>query len=132
MFNRVTAVVLFVRDFEKCLTFYRDALGLEVAMHEPKFAAFKMHDQDFALNEISEAAKMVGLEVEDFEMQTGGAARVMLCTRVDNVDAVYEAYQTNGVEFTRPPVDQYWGVRAAYFKDPEGNIWEIGQWDKSE
>ncbi len=132
MFNRVSAVVLFVQDFEKCLTFYRDALGLTVAMQEPKFAAFKMHEQNFAINEIAEAAKMVNVEVGKFEPQTGRVDRVMLCTQVDDVDAVYEAYKANGVEFTRPPIDQPWGVRAAYFTDPEGNIWEIGQWDQPE
>ena len=49
MFNHVTALVLFVQDFEKMLAFYRDTLELPVAQLEEKFVAFKMHDQDFAL-----------------------------------------------------------------------------------
>lgn len=125
MFNQVTAVVLFVQDFDTCLTFYRDKLGLPVAQLEEKFAAFKMHDQDFAILDLADAAKMVNLDPSAFEPQTGRADRVMLCTHVENVDATYETYKANGVEFTLPPTDQYWGIRAAYFRDPEGNIWEI-------
>lgn len=128
MFNRITAVVLFVQDFETCLSFYRDTLGLEVVVYEPpSFAAFKMFDQDFAINQISQAAEMVKLPVEAFEPQTGKTDRVMLCTRVEDVDAVYETLQARGVRFTQGPTDQYWGLRTAFFLDPEGNIWEIAQ-----
>ncbi len=127
MFNRITAVVLFVQDFETSLAFYRDKVGLEVVVLEPKFAAFKMFDQDFAINEIAHAAEMVHLPVEAFEPQTGKTDRVMLCTRVDDVDATYEMLVSRGVEFTLPPTDQYWGLRTAFFLDSEGNIWEIAQ-----
>jgi catechol 2,3-dioxygenase-like lactoylglutathione lyase family enzyme len=44
MFNRISAVVLFVQDFETCLTYYRDVIGLPVVQLEPAFAAFKMHE----------------------------------------------------------------------------------------
>jgi lactoylglutathione lyase len=123
MFNKVSAVVLLVRDFETCLTFYRDTLGLEVVQLEPKFAAFKMQAQDFALQEITQA-------VENFNVntgQTGSGDQVMLCTQVEDVDAAYEMLKAQGVEFVKPPTDQYWGIRAAYFRDPEGNFWEIAQ-----
>lgn len=125
MFNRVTAVVLFVQNFEACLAFYRDILELEVVVLEPQFAAFKMFEQDFAINQIAHAAEMVNLPVEAFEAQTGKTDRVMLCTRVENVDATYEALLAKGVTFTKPPQDQYWGIRTVYFCDPEGNIWEL-------
>lgn len=125
MFKRVTAVVLFVQDFQSSLTFYRDILGLEVAQLEDGFVAFKMQDQDFAINEISKASAMVNVPEADFEPQTGKTDRVLLCTRVENVDVAYDTLKAKGVEFTLPPTDQYWGLRTAFFKDPEGNIWEI-------
>ena len=77
MFNRVTAVVLFVQDFEKCLAFYRDQLGLEVALLETDFAAFKFVDQNFALQGMSKAVELFGV----FEAPSGKTDRVMLCTR---------------------------------------------------
>ncbi len=120
MFNKVTAVVLFAEDFEMCLAFYRDKLELPVALLEPDFAAFKMNDQDFAIQRASAAAEMFGAAA-----QTRGNDRAMLCTRVADIDATYEKYKANGVEFLKEPVDQYWGIRCAYFRDPEGNLWEI-------
>jgi lactoylglutathione lyase len=125
MFNRINAVVLFVHDFKKCLAFYRDIVGLEVVQLESRFAAFKMQDQDFAIIEMSEASEMVKVPMDAFEPQSGKTDRVLLCTRVENVDDAYEALNAKGVEFTMPPTDQYWGLRTAFFKDPEGNLWEI-------
>lgn len=125
MFNRVSAVVLFVQDFNKCLTFYRDTLGLEVVQLESRFAAFKMAGHDFALVEMSEASEMVNAEQTAFEPQTGKFDRVLLCARVDNVDTAYATLKARGVEFTQAPADKPWGIRTAYFTDPEGNIWEI-------
>lgn len=125
MFRRVSAVVLFVQDFEKCLTFYRDTLGLEVTVLEPDFAAFRMDDQDFAIQGLATSAEMVNLDVTAFEVQTGKVDRVLLCTRVDNVDDAYETLKARGVEFTKPPTDVPWGLRLAFFRDPEGNLWEI-------
>ncbi|MCA9904843.1 MAG: VOC family protein [Anaerolineae bacterium] len=125
MFKKITAAVLFVEDFDKCLAFYRDKLGLPVAQQEPDFAAFTMEDQDFAIQGLAASAQMVNVDVSTFEAQTGGVDRVMLCARVENVDAAYETLKARGVEFTLPPTSQPWGIRAAYFRDPEGNIWEI-------
>lgn len=125
MFDRISAVVLFVQDFQTALTFYRDTIGLEVVQLEPDFAAFKMHEQNFAINQLSAASEMVKVPVDGFEPQTGKTDRVLLCTRVENVDVAYETLKAKGVEFTLPPTDQYWGLRTAFFKDPEGNIWEI-------
>lgn len=124
MFNRVSAVVVFVRDFNTCLTFYRDTLGLPVAQLETNFVAFRMKDQNFALQALSAAADMFHARAGE---PTGKTDPMMLCTQVDNVDAEYERLTAKGVEFVQPPTDQYWGIRAAYFRDPEGNLWEMAQ-----
>jgi catechol 2,3-dioxygenase-like lactoylglutathione lyase family enzyme len=125
MFKKLGAVVLFVQDFEKSLVFYRDTLGLEVVDLGEQFAAFRMEGHNFALNGLPEAAKMVNLPVDAFEPQSGKADRAMLCAEVPNVDEAYEALKAKGVEFSQPPEDKYWGLRCAYFSDPEGNIWEF-------
>lgn len=123
MFQRVNAVVLFVQDFEKCLSFYRDTLGLEVVQLEPAFAAFRMKDHNFAISHVSEGAEMVNAPIS--APPTTSTQRIMLCAELENVDTAYETLKAKGVEFTRAPVSQPWGIRAAYFKDPEANLWEI-------
>jgi uncharacterized glyoxalase superfamily protein PhnB len=80
-----------------------------------------MEEQDFALQDITAAADM-------FQARTPHSGDgMMLCADFENVDAAYETFKTNGVEFTTPLLDQSWGIRAAYFRDPDGNLWEIRQ-----
>src|SRR5215213_6393794 len=113
MFRKVVAAVLFVQDFQTSLSFYRDTLCMEVAELQPNFVAFKMDDQDFAILDIAGAAEQIGVAVSAFEGQTGAIDRVMLCAMVENVDAAYEMLVDKGVTFTKAPVDQPWGIRAA-------------------
>lgn len=129
MFNHVNAVVLLVNDFEASLAFYRDKVGLTVVQQEEKFAAFKMHNQDFAILHISDAAPMVNAEIS--EKPAHGVGRILLCADVEDVNAAYAAMGDRGVVFTQPPVDQAWGYRTVYFADPESNIWEFRQTIKS-
>ncbi len=123
MFRKITAAVIFVKDIARCEAFYRDILGLQVIDRNPTFVAFKMEDQDFALSELSDTAQWISEEA--VEPHKEGAHRVLLCARLDNVDAAYEALTAKGVSFIKPPTDQPFGLRTAYFTDPEGNIWEI-------
>jgi lactoylglutathione lyase len=125
MFHKFRAVVLFVHDFETCLAFYRDTIGLEVAVLEPTFAAFKMEGHDFAIQEMNASVEMFKAKVA-----ATGAGRgdgIMLCAPVENVDKAYETLKGKGVKFIQEPINQSWGIRAAYFRDPEGNMWEFLQ-----
>ena len=121
MFDRVGAVVLFVDDLDTCLAFYRDVLELRVAMTDDASAAFYMAGHDFALLKTPAAAEMVGEQL----LAGGASHRVMLCADVENVDVTYAQLTAKGVKFLKSPMDQQWGIRAAYFADPAGNYWEI-------
>ena len=44
---------------------------------------------------------------------------------VDDVDGEYERLKALGVEFDTPPTDAGAGIRLAFFKDPDGNRFEI-------
>jgi catechol 2,3-dioxygenase-like lactoylglutathione lyase family enzyme len=125
MFHRVAATVLFVRDLARCLTFYRDTLGLQVTESTPERAAFHMENVYFLLLEVSAAAHMISEEANALKIE--GGPRVLLAAGVEDVNAAYEALKAKGVTFLRPPTNQPWGLRTAYFADPEGNLWEINQ-----
>ncbi len=125
MFHRVMATGLFVRDLARCLTFYRDTLGLEVQESTPDSVSFQMENVYFFLLEVSAAAHMISEEA--LELKIEGGPRVLLAAGVEDVDAAYEALKAKGVTFLRPPTNQPWGLRTAYFADPEGNLWEINQ-----
>lgn len=123
MIRKINAAVLFVQDLERSMLFYRDKLGLEVVFADADSFAFRMEGQDFALVKIAAAAEMLNEEV--VSLPPGAGQRVMLCTDVEDVDAVYQTFTGKGVAFIKPPIDQPWGFRTAYFADPEGHLWEI-------
>ena len=123
MLNKLTATVVFVNDLDTCMRFYEDKLGLEQTFTDSVSAGYRMEDQDFLLLKFEAAADMVGEEALSYEGETG--PRVLLCLGVEDVDASYAALREKGVAFLKPPKDQAWGRRTAYFADPEGNLWEL-------
>jgi lactoylglutathione lyase len=125
MFHRIAATVVFVKDMDTCKTFYRDTLGLEVTEHDPEHVAVQMDNVYFLLLEVGAAAHMIS--EQELELKIEGGPRGLLAAGVEDVDAAYEALKAKGVTFLRPPTDQPWGLRTAYFADPEGNLWEINQ-----
>jgi uncharacterized glyoxalase superfamily protein PhnB len=71
------------------------------------------------------ADEMLGPHAVDHEHVAG--ARQVLVAPVDDLDAAYGELLSRGVEFLYPPEDRCLGVRCAYFKDPDGNVWEPHQ-----
>lgn len=125
MISKVNATVLFVQDLDRSMAFYRDTLGLEIVFSDAVSFAFRMDGQDFALVQLSAGVAMLNEEV--LAVEQGAGHRVMLCADVADVDAAYKTLTAKGVTFIKPPIDQAWGWRTAYFADPEGNIWEFRQ-----
>ncbi len=125
MIRTIVAPQLIVHDLAACTAFYRDTLGLAVSDSGPEFTMFKIGNLYFFLQEADGAARM--MSEEPLDLTTSGASRVLLAASVDDVDAMYTDLKAKGVHVLRPPTDQPWGLRTAYFTDPEGNFWEIHQ-----
>jgi catechol 2,3-dioxygenase-like lactoylglutathione lyase family enzyme len=125
MFRKLMAIELIVRDLATCTAFYRDTLGLEVRESEStsNSVSFQIDNVYFFLLEAEGAAQMVSSQPLDLSL--GESPRVLLAAGVEDVDAAYQMLIAKGVRFLRPPTDQPWGLRTAYFADPEGNLWEI-------
>jgi catechol 2,3-dioxygenase-like lactoylglutathione lyase family enzyme len=123
MIQKIGATVLFVKDLEKCAAFYRDLLGFRVTFTDDVSVAYKVDGHDFVVLQVAAAVDMIGEATLTPEQVTG--SRMLLCADVDSVDATYKALTDKGVSFIHAPKDQPWGIRAAYFADPEGNLWEI-------
>lgn len=120
MIRSIGATVLFVNDLDKCIRFYRDTLGLEVTFNDDVSYGLRLAVQDLLLLQVAAAAEMVG------EAAIGQATgRVLFCAEVEDVDAEYETLKAKGAAVGKPPKDQAWGRRTAYFADPEGNLWEL-------
>ena len=123
MITKINVTVLFVQDFETCLKFYRDTLGFKVKDTDEGFTSFDMGGHELALMALPNASKMI--DEATVKPTEKGVHRALLAAFVENTDVEYEALTSKGVKFVKIPTTQPWGQRTAYFKDPEGNIWEI-------
>lgn len=121
MINNISSTVLFVKDLSQSMAFYENTLGLEHTVTDDVSAAYRLGDHDFVLLQEAAAADMISQPA----LAQAGGQRVLLCVKVEDVDATYQALKDRGVAFIKPPKDQDWGRRTTYFADPEGNLWEL-------
>ncbi|HEX7135307.1 MAG TPA: VOC family protein [Iamia sp.] len=56
-----------------------------------------------------------------------GAAAPLLAFVVDDVDALEQAARARGVEVVAPAVDEPWGQRHAFLRDPVGTVIDVVQ-----
>jgi uncharacterized protein len=133
---RIHVVTLAVDDLERALAFYREGLGLEspgvigtefVGDDQHPGGAAAMFQLDggliLALYGRSDLAKDAGIPVGppdagEFSLGHGVASR-------EAVDALLAQAVAAGATSTGPPHDRPWGIYSAYFRDPDGHLWEI-------
>jgi catechol 2,3-dioxygenase-like lactoylglutathione lyase family enzyme len=132
MIDHVNAVVLPVRDFEKCAAFYRDNLGFKLNNKDAESAFFSIDGKKgglvLGLISVKEVAKLIS--EKQVRPKEDTIHRTYYAVFVDDVDQEYEELKAKGVRFIKPPTTQPWGQRIAYFEDPEGNLWEISHFPK--
>jgi lactoylglutathione lyase len=114
-------VILYVRDVEASVAFYRDALGLPFKLLDAGYAEFVTGETKFGLLERTRASDLIHREPTE-----GGPAGEVLFL-VDDVDAEAERLRGLGVEFPPGPVDRPWGHRTLHLLDPDGFVVELAQ-----
>lgn len=124
--GRITDIALCVADIERAVAFYRDKLALELKRRDAGFAEFWTEGAILALWEVGDLRRALALPEGP---RTGPHAMVAMRLETgEAVDAAYAALAARGVEFCQPPETFPWGARAAYFSDPDDNLWEIYCW----
>lgn len=127
---RITVLTLGVSDLERSLAFYRDGLGLPtdgIIGQEFEYGAVAFfslqNDLMLALWPRTSIAHDSGLPVEapsatDFTIGHNVNSR-------DEVDAVMEQAERAGATIVKPAGETFYGGYAAYFRDPDGHLWEV-------
>jgi lactoylglutathione lyase len=120
----VGAIILFVEDLQRSKVFYHDVLGLDVEFEDGESVGFKIEGLAFIVLQAGRAR--VQLQGEP-TATPGAGATAFLTTFTGDVDALHANLAERGVHFFQRPTDQPWGMRTAYFKDPDGHVWEIAE-----
>lgn len=120
-----------VHDPDEALTFYRDALGLEVRND--------VSNGDFRW--VTVGAPGQDVDIVLFQPHGGlspteGDALLSLVTkgslqaaifRTEDLDSTFEKVRASGAEVLQEPVAQPWGAKDCAFRDPSGNMVRIAQ-----
>jgi catechol 2,3-dioxygenase-like lactoylglutathione lyase family enzyme len=94
--------------------FYRDVLGLEVAMDQGWIVTFADPDDP-----------SVQLSVVSRDATASIDADVSI--EVDDVEAIYGLAVRSGFEIVHPLTDEPWGVRRFFVRDPTGKVVNVLQ-----
>ena len=118
-----------VHDPELALTFYRDALGLELRNDVAR--------DDFRWITVG-AASQPGVEIVITNYLNGSPADIDALAALvakgalngvhfhtDDLDATFERVRASGAEIVQEPTDQSWGARDCAVRDPSGNLVRI-------
>jgi catechol 2,3-dioxygenase-like lactoylglutathione lyase family enzyme len=134
MITKMSHVMIWVKNQQEALDFYRDKLGFEVdtdAMIGPDFRWLTMKIKNQPGFEIILAEPKAGmlLDEESAAQLRALIDKGVLGGGVFNADDIYKTYEdlkARGVEFKGPPTEQSWGT-ATVMKDNSGNWFSLSQ-----
>jgi catechol 2,3-dioxygenase-like lactoylglutathione lyase family enzyme len=128
---RLDGFGLLVEDMATLLRFYRDVLGFEIKETEDTSNVYLVKDGTlFLLYGRKDFENMTSRKYEYVKGLNGHFELALYVDTFDEVDAVYERVISQGATSVLAPTTEPWGQRTCYIADPEGNLIEIGSWDK--
>ncbi|MHC1782273.1 MAG: VOC family protein [Anaerolineaceae bacterium] len=128
---RFDMVGIFVSDLHNMVAFYRDILGLEIEWDGAgPYAEFKHEGIRFSMFERSALPGILG-QVPAYPDGLNGTFELAIDYPASaDVDREFQRVVDGGGQVIYPPRDEPWGMRSSMIADPEGNLIEIGSWNK--
>ncbi len=127
----LAAAFVTVSDPDEAITFYRDALGLEVqndvgagGMRWITMVSPSQPGVSLVLNPTHGGREADGDTIAAL-LAKGSLDGVIF--RTADVDAMFEKVRAAGAEVLQEPMDMFYGVRDCAFRDPSGNLVRIQQ-----
>lgn len=128
---RFDMIGLFVNDLPQMVTFYRDVLGLPMQQEVAgEFAEFQHEGVRFSMYVREKLPELLGTEPSYPQNLNGTFELAIDLPHFADVDSEYARLVASGARPVSPPRDEPWGMRSSYVADPDGNLLEIGSWNK--
>ena len=128
---RLDGYGLFVNDMALMIRFYRDVLGFDIKEAENTTNVYLVKDGTLFL--LYGRKDFEALTGKKYEYLKGVNAHSEMALYVDTFEEVYEQYQhaiSHGALSLMEPTTEPWGQRTCFIADPEGNVIEIGSWNR--
>lgn len=128
---RLDGFGLFVEDMPKMIRFYRDVLSFEIKEGEDTSNVYLVKDSTlFLLYGRNDFEKMTSRKYEYLKGPNGHFEIALYVDTFEEVDAEYNKAISKGAVSILKPTTEPWGQRTCYIADPEGNLIEIGSFNK--
>jgi catechol 2,3-dioxygenase-like lactoylglutathione lyase family enzyme len=109
-----TNLILYCRNWEATVEFYRRKLDLPVTFESDWFVEFRLAD----------SAHLSVADERRATVKSAAGAGLTLTLQVADTDAAWQTLRAAGID-TGPLKTHAWGARVFYFHDPEGNRIEV-------
>ena len=121
MFEDALAVnlILYCREWEDTVRFYRDGLGLPVTMAKDWFVEFQL----------GAGSRLSVADERRASIKSCGGSGLTVAIQVADIDAVWKTAQAKELKPTEIS-DHPWSARVFYLVDPEGHRLEV--WQRTE
>lgn len=131
VFMRLDGFGLLVNDMSAMIRFYRDVLGFEIKESEQTSNVYLVKDGTlFLLYGRKDFEKMTGKKFEYVKGLNGHSEIALYVDTFEEVDSEFKNAIRKGATPVLEPTTEPWGQRTCYIADPEGNLIEIGSWNK--
>jgi lactoylglutathione lyase len=131
MGTRLDMISIFVNDLRQMVAFYRDVLGFELDWDgNGPYAEFKNDGVRFSMYERAQLPALLG-QTPAYPIGLNGTFELAidLPTSAD-ANREFERVVKAGGRAIYAPRDEPWGMHSSMVADPEGNLIEIGSWNR--
>ena len=128
---KLDGIGLFVEDMPTMVRFYRDVLSFEITESEDTVNVYLVKNGTlFMLYERKNFERMTSRKYEYLKGLNGHFEIALYVDTFEEVDLEYNKAIEKGARSVLEPTTEPWGQRTCYIADPEGNLIEIGSFNR--